>query len=199
MNAWQVRAGAAAVWMLAGLSTTNPRTVGAQAVAARAVASDTFTAKFDVGGIEVVLRRNPASEVVAANLYLLGGSRQVTAATAGLEPLLLSVSERGTRRFPGAEAARALARVGSSILVSPDYDWTVFGLRSVRSAFDSSWAVFADRLMAPSLRDEDVELVRAQHLAGERERRTSPDDQVELMSDSVTFHVHPYAEEPSGT
>ena len=42
------------------------------------------TTKFDVDGVTVILRQNPANEVIAANLYLLGGARQVTPANAGI-------------------------------------------------------------------------------------------------------------------
>ena len=62
------------------------------------------TSKFDVDGVTVILRHNPANEVIAANLYLLGGARQVTPANAGIEALILLASERGTKRFPGARA-----------------------------------------------------------------------------------------------
>ena len=37
-----------------------------------------ITEKFDVNGLTVILRRNSANEVVVANLYLLGGARQLT-------------------------------------------------------------------------------------------------------------------------
>ena len=60
------------------------------------------TTKFDVDGVTVILRRNTANEVIAANLYLLGGARQLTPTNAGIEALLLLASERGTRKFPGA-------------------------------------------------------------------------------------------------
>src|SRR5688500_19790421 len=73
------------------------------------------TTSFDVSGVRVILRQNAANNVVAANLYLLGGARQVTDATAGIEPLLLEVSERGTNRYPGPVLRRAMSRLGSEI------------------------------------------------------------------------------------
>lgn len=62
--------------------------------------SDTATASFDVNGLKVILRRNTANDVVAANMYLLGGVQQVTPATQGIENFLLQASERGTKLFP---------------------------------------------------------------------------------------------------
>src|SRR5207342_974146 len=75
------------------------------------------TTKFDVDGVTVILRHNPANEVIAANLYFLGGARQITPANAGIEALILLASERGTRRFPGASARQQTAKLGSSISV----------------------------------------------------------------------------------
>ncbi len=51
-------------------------------------AADSGTTSYEVAGVPVV-HRHAANDVVAANLYLLGGVRQVTPATSGLEPFLL--------------------------------------------------------------------------------------------------------------
>ena len=76
-------------------------------VASAAAQGDTATSTFEVNGLRVILRRNTANDVVAANLYLLGGVQQLTPATQGIEAFLLASSERGTKRFPG-ETARSL-------------------------------------------------------------------------------------------
>src|SRR5665213_2109978 len=61
---------------------------GTSVVAQTAV--DTLTSSFTVDGIPVILRRNTSNNVVVANVYLLGGTRQVTEATSGIEPFLLT-------------------------------------------------------------------------------------------------------------
>ncbi len=157
------------------------------------------TAKFDVDGITVILRRNTANEVVSANLYLLGGARQLTPATAGIEALLLASSERGTRKFPGAAVRQRTALLGSSIGLEATDDWSAIGLRAIRGTFDSTWAILADRIVAPTLLPADVELVRQQLLSGALERRTQPDDAATELADSLLFAGHPYAVPTSGT
>jgi zinc protease len=147
----------------------------------------------------VILRRVRANNVVAANLYLLGGTRQAPAARAGIEPLLLAASERGTAKFPRDTLRAAMARLGSIIGVDADHDWTTFALRSTVATFDSSWAVFADRVMRPALDSAEVELVRAQAVSAVRQRRDSPDAQLEFLADSVAFAGHPYATAPGGS
>ena len=160
--------------------------------------ADTNTTSYEVGGVRVIQRRVTANDVVAANLYLLGGTRQVTPATAGIEPLLLESSERGTARYPKAVLRSRMARLGSGIVVEPSEDWTMIGLRSTTDGFDSTWTILADRIMAPTLDSAEVELVRGQYLSAVRQRRDSPDALVEYMADSVAFAGHPYGLAPTG-
>ncbi|HUQ99505.1 MAG TPA: pitrilysin family protein [Gemmatimonadaceae bacterium] len=158
-----------------------------------ALALSTLTTSFDVGGVHVILRKNDANNVVAANLYLLGGVRQVTAANAGIEPILLEVSERGTQKYPKNALRRAMARLGSEIVVAPSADWTLFGIRSSTEVFDSTWAIFADRLMRPTLASAEVNVVKTQYLSGIRQRRDDPDELASYLADSITFTGHPYS------
>ncbi|HMF87656.1 MAG TPA: pitrilysin family protein, partial [Gemmatimonadaceae bacterium] len=148
--------------------------------------------------VHVILRQNNANNVVAANLYLLGGARQITQATAGIEPILLDVSERGTQRYPKNALRRAMSRLGSEIVVAPSADWTMFGIRSSTEVFDSTWAIFADRVMRPTLAKSEVSLVKAQYLSGIRQRRDDPDALAGYLADSITFVGHPYAVSVSG-
>jgi zinc protease len=163
-----------------------------------ALAMASVTTSFDVSGVHVILRQNNANNVVAANLYLLGGARQVTDRNAGIEPILLDVSERGTQRYPKNALRRAMSRLGSEIVVAPSADWTMFGIRSSTEVFDSTWAIFADRVMRPTLARSEVNLVKAQYLSGIRQRRDDPDALAGYLADSITFVGHPYAVSVSG-
>jgi zinc protease len=170
------------------------------AVGARVVLPDTaVTSKFDVDGVTVILRQNPANEVIAANLYLLGGARQLTAANAGIEALILLASERGTRRFLGASTRQQTATLGSTISIEANDDWSAIGLHAIRSTFDSTWAIMADRVMAPMLAAADVEMAREQLITGARQRTTHPDDAAATLADSLLYQQHPYAVPPTGT
>jgi zinc protease len=171
----------------------------ASRLAPRASVNDTLTSAFTAGGVNVILRRTPSNDVVAANLYLLGGTRQTPAELAGLEPFLLEATERGTARYPREALQQRMAELGSAIVTDPDHDWTLFGLRSTVETFDSTWAVLADRLMRPTLDSTQVELVRTQFLSAVRQRRDSPDALLEYLADSVAFAGHPYSIPPLGT
>ena len=169
------------------------------AVAAAVLPDTAVTTKFDVDGVTVILRRNTANEVIAANLYLLGGARQLTPANAGIEALLLLASERGTRKFPGAAVRQRTATLGSTISIEANDDWSAIGLHAIRGTFDSTWAILADRVMAPTLSPGDVEIARDQLVAGARQRMTHPDGAAEELADSLLYLQHPYALEATGT
>ena len=164
-----------------------------------AVALTALTNSFDVSGIQVILRQSTANNVVAANLYLLGGTRQVTAANAGIEPLLLEVSDRGTTKYPRAVLRRKMSALGSEIATDPSDDWTMFGIRATTEVLDSTWAIFASRLMEPTLDPSDVALIKSQFLSGIRQRRDDPDALAEFLADSIAFSGHPYGIPRTGT
>ncbi len=181
------------------LVVVGSRAADARPLAATAAPDTASTVKFAVGGLAVILRHNPANDVVVANLYLLGGARQLTAPTAGIEAMLLAASERGTRRFPGAAARQRTARLGSTIGIEAGHDWSAIGMRAIGATLDSTWAVFADRIMAPTLASREVDLIRDQLLTVARERLTSPDDAATHLADSLLYVNHPNALAATGT
>lgn len=160
--------------------------------------SDAGTTRFEVAGVKVIHRRTQ-NKLVVANLYLLGGVSLANERTAGLEPMLLEVTERGTRKYPGERLRTALARTGSEIGVLPHEDWTVFALRTTTDRLDSAWSIYADRLTAPTLAPADFDFVREQRVAVIRQRADSPDALLEYLADSVAFAGHPYGLSPVGT
>jgi zinc protease len=164
-----------------------------------AIALSTATNSFDVSGIQVILRESNANNVVAANLYLLGGTSQVTPANAGIEPLLLEVSDRGTKKYPRATLRRKMSALGSEIVTSATDDWTMFGIKATTEVLDSTWAIFASRLTEPTLDPADVALIKTQFLTGIRQRRDDPDALAEFLADSIAFTGHPYGIPVTGT
>ncbi len=178
---------------------SSVRTGPAAAAGATAARQTAETVSYVVDGVRIVHRTGMANDVVAANVYLLGGVRQVTPQTAGIEPLLLIASERGTRSYPREALRLAMARQGTSIVIDPGADWTMIGARATTATFDSTFVVLADRIMHPQLDPADVEQVRGQLLSGVRQRRDSPDALLSYLADSVAFGSHPYAVPASGT
>lgn len=156
------------------------------------------TERFDVGGVKVI-HRQTNTNLVVANLYLLGGNALVPRSLAGIEPMLLEITERGTRKYAGESLRRAMARTGSEIGVVPHEDFTIYGLRTTTDRLDSVWSIFADRLVAPTLAAADFEFVRDNRVAALVQRDDSPDALLEYLADSVAYVTHPYGASAVGT
>jgi zinc protease len=162
-------------------------------------APEAATTSFDAGGVKVILRKSGVGGVVAANLYLLGGTRQVTHENAGIEPFLLDASEHGTRSYPRDVLRRKISRLGSGIVIEPAHDWTMIGLRTTTDRFDSTWAILAERVMYPTLPEREVEMARQRLLSALAQRRDDPDALAKYLADSIAFAGHPYGVPVSGT
>jgi zinc protease len=167
--------------------------------AGRLVSFDSATLGYAVDGVRVIHRPNHGTDVVAVNLYLLGGTRQLTPATQGVEAVLARAGEYGSAGYPGEAQRAAWGRTGSQLVVDADADWTLYGFRGLREEFDASWDVWADRLLRPTLAARDVALVRDRLVSRARRRRADPDGLASLAADSVAFAGHPYALVPDGT
>ena len=166
---------------------------------APATAADTLTMAYEVSGLRVIQRINRATDIVAARLYLLGGTRQLTEGTAGIEALLLRASEYGTERYPGEEARRAMARTGSSVALETGADWSVFGFTGLAQDLDAAWDVLADRVMRPSLTAQAVAQARGKLLTRAHIRYTDPDERIHVLATRALFPDHPYSLDPEGT
>ncbi len=166
---------------------------------AQQTAADTSTTDFTVDHVHVILRHNGANDVVAANVYLLGGSQELTPRTAGIEVLMLAASSGGTARYPKAQLQDIIAKTGATIGITPGMDWTTFGLRTLRQSFDSSWAAFSDRLVEPRLDSAEVARARQQMLTDALQAEAAPDVMVAHLADSLLYAGHAYRLDPSGT
>ncbi len=187
---------AAATPALLVVAMSGARTEGASA---RRPEPDTLTAAYDVSGVRVIQRINPANDILAVRLYLLGGTRQLTERSAGVEALLLEASEYGTAQFPGLEARRAMSRTGAVLSLEPDADWTVFGFTGLVADVDSTWHVFAERVVRPTLSAEAVAQARGKLQTLAHRRYTEPDERIMAIALRALFPGHPYSLDPRGT
>jgi zinc protease len=187
----------AALGLLLGLVAGDRAGVGH--VPPRPLDPDSLTTAREVAGVRIIQRINHRNDLVAVRLYLLGGTRQLTDHTAGIETLLLNAAAYGTDHYPGGQSQRAMARTGAVEVLEPEADWTVIGFITLRQDFDSAWVVFADRLTNPTLGPEAVRQARDQMLTLVRRRYADPDERIQIIANQGAFTGHPYALDPEGT
>ena len=153
----------------------------------------------EVDGLRILFRPNRAHEVVAARLYLVGGSSCTPLAQAGVEAMYARTARRGTRRFPKSQLNATLARLGADLGAVVSHDATVFNLRCLARHLPEAWEVYADVVVDPLLEGEEIEVVRQQMLLDIQQTLDSPDGALGEMARRHCYAGHPYAADPHGS
>ncbi|HYV24094.1 MAG TPA: pitrilysin family protein [Pyrinomonadaceae bacterium] len=167
-----------------------------QGVIARQAA---LVTEFDVNGLKVIVKKREGSATVAAGLFIRGGVENITAANAGVESLMLSVASEASASYPRDRMRRDLARLGTVIGSSSNYDYSVLSLASTRANFDRSWDIFTDVALHPSFTKEDVDLVKSRVVASLSDDADEPDTYLQRLQEKVAYAGHPYLNRPEGT
>ena len=154
---------------------------------------------FEVNGLKVIVKRRPGAPTVSAGLFIRGGVRNSTAATAGLENLMLSTATEASQKFPREVMRNELTKMASSLSAGSNEDFSVVSLTSTRPNFDRTWEIFIDSVMNPSFTQQDFDLVRGRILTGLRNASSSPDSALDVLQDKVIYANHPYSNDPNGT
>jgi zinc protease len=154
--------------------------------------------EFETNGLKVLVKRRPSAPTVAASLFIRGGARNIDDKNAGVENLMLNVASEAGKNFPREIVRRELSRTGSSIGVTPGFDYSVVSLSTTRKDFDRTWEIFTDVILNPTFTTQDIERVREQILTGFREEETNPDNFLEVLQNRIIFSGHPYANRTIG-
>ena len=152
-----------------------------------------------MNGLKVLVKQRPASQTVAAGLFIKGGARNVTAANAGIEALTLDLATEASTNFPRELLRRELARTASGVSYAVNYDYSVLSLGTTRQHFDRAWEIFIDAALRPSLTPEDFDLVKQRRLSSLGDDLDSPDSMLAILGAGVAYAGHPYQNEPRGT
>lgn len=155
--------------------------------------------EFEVNGLKVLIKQRAGSQTVAAGLFLRGGSRNITAANAGIESLMLDVATEASANFPRERMRTELSRMGTLLSASENYDYSVLSLTSTRANFDRSWDIFTDVALRPAFTKEDFDLVQSRKVSGLRDDSDDPDTYLQRLQERVAYAGHPYLNRPQGT
>jgi predicted Zn-dependent peptidase len=155
--------------------------------------------EFEVNGLKVLVKRREGSQTVAAGLFLRGGSRNITTANAGIETLMLDVMSEGSAGYPRERLRSELARTGTVIGSSSNYDYSVLSFTSTRANFDSMWNLFTDVALHPAFTKEDFDLTKTRALTGLSDDTDDPDTYLQRLQEQAAYAGHPYINRPEGT
>ena len=155
--------------------------------------------EFDVNGLKVLVKRREGSQTVVAGLFIKGGARNITAANAGIENLMLDAASEASLNFPRQRMRTELSRMGTSISSGVNVDYSAFTLGATRANFDRSWEIFTDVALRPAFTVEDVSRVRDRIVLSLRDDTDTPDSYLQVLQERVAYAGHPYLNRPQGT
>jgi predicted Zn-dependent peptidase len=198
---------AAATFAALGLALVTAQTPAAPPPARAATAPAGLQAsdivklvtEFDVNGLKVLVKRREGSQTVTAALFFRGGSRNITADTAGVETLMLDMATEASANFPRERYRRELARTGTVINAGVNRDYSGLTLGSTRQYFDRAWDIFTDAALHPSFAQDDFDRVKKQELISLSDDEDTPDSYLQLLQSRVLYAGHPYLISPHGT
>jgi len=174
----------------------TPQASDVQDVIARQAA---LVTEFEINGLKVLVKRREGSQTVATGLFLRGGSRNLTPANAGIESLMLDVASQATASFPRERLRSELARTGTVIGSSDNYDYSVISLTATRANFDSMWNLFTDVVLNPAFTKEDFDLAKTRTLSSLADDTDDPDTYLQRLQEQAAYVGHPYVNRPEGT
>ena len=158
-----------------------------------------LVSEFDVNGLKVLVKRREGSQTVAVQLYIRGGVENVTATNAGVEAFMLNVASEASLSYPRDRMRKELARMGTVIGESVNYDYSALAMAATRANFDKSFDIFADVAMNPAFTKEDVDLVKTRLIASLSGETDEPDPYLQRLQEKVAYAGHPYLNRPEGT
>ena len=177
-------------------TTQTPAPPDFQSVIARQAS---LVSEFDVNGLKVLVKRREGSQTVAVQLYIRGGVENVTATNAGVEAFMLNVASEASLSYPRDRMRKELARMGTVIGESVNYDYLALAMAATRANFDKSFDIFADVAMNPAFTKEDVDLVKTRLIASLSGETDEPDPYLQRLQEKVAYAGHPYLNRPEGT
>jgi predicted Zn-dependent peptidase len=151
------------------------------------------TSAYKVGDVTVLHKETPANSVVAARVYISGGSANLTEATAGIERLALNTAVNGgTDSHSKDEFNSLLDSMGSSVNTFTDRDFSGYTMKSVVDNFDTTWDLMVETIVEPKLPEDELVLQRERHLADIRSLNENPDRLMGYIATKLLFEGHPY-------
>jgi predicted Zn-dependent peptidase len=151
-------------------------------------------------GMEIVVKKTPGAEFVAAQLAIRGGVRNWTAENAGIEQIALNVATSGgTQSLAKGPFSLKLASLGATISGDAGNDYSTISAKAPKGAWDDLFPIVVDTFLAPALPASEFEVVKQRELSARRHEMEDGDGRLWLLARKAVFAGHPYFNRSVGT
>jgi len=150
-------------------------------------------------GLRVVLVENHSKPLVAACIFVNGGSRTETPALSGLSHYYEHlIFRRGSLKQGELEFRKQMQRIGEESAGRTTNDYTRYGFTVPEENFDEALDRSVDALMNLRLTQEKVNKERQVVMSEYDEKEDRPDHKVYYQIERLMFRDHPYKRSPIG-
>jgi zinc protease len=150
-------------------------------------------------GVPVVVKINPDNRVYNLRLVLKGGSALATAASAGIEGLMLSTMARGSAGWPYAKMMAELDATSTGIGAGSGFDGGEYSLNTLDKYFDRVFPIWADTIVRPGFTQADFDQMKTNAIEGLEGIEQDAWSKLAKEMNKVFFASHPYAQPSDGT
>jgi zinc protease len=150
-------------------------------------------------GLKVIVIEHHELPVVAFRLVLKSGSAYDPAGKAGLADLTAGLLRKGTKTKDATQISEAIDFVGGSLDAGADWDATFASCRVLNKYFDTGLDLLTDIILNPTFKEDEIERLRKQTLAGIMQQKDDPESVAEEKFREYVFGEHPYGQPREGT
>jgi predicted Zn-dependent peptidase len=130
-------------------------------------------------GLKVIVIEHHELPVVAFRLVLKSGSTYDPPGKAGLANLTAGLLRKGTKTKDATQIAEEIDFVGGTLDAGANWDATFATCRVLNKYFDTGLDLLADIILNPTFKDEEIERLRKQIVAGITQQKDDPESVAE--------------------
>ncbi len=176
------------------LTASNFTTAFAQEIKLPEIKKETLD-----NGLKVIVIEHHELPVVAFRLVLKSGSAYDPPTKAGLANLTAGLLRKGTQTKDATQIAEEIDFVGGTVGAGANWDATFATCRVLTKYFDTGLDLLADIILNPTFKDDEIDRLRKQVLAGIMQKKDDPETVAEEKFRKFMFGEHPYGQPLEGT
>ncbi len=150
-------------------------------------------------GLKVIIIEHRELPVVAFRLVLKSGSACDPSGKAGLANLTAGLLRKGTKTRSATQIAEEIDFVGGSWGGGAGLDATFGTCQVLAKYFDVGLDLLSDIILNPTFKEEEIERLVKQTLAGIKQQKDDPESVAEEKFREFVFGDHPYGQPSEGT
>jgi zinc protease len=150
-------------------------------------------------GLKVIVIEHHELPVVAFRLVFKSGSAYDPPGKAGLANFTAGLLRKGTKTKDATQIAEEIDFLGGALGAGANWDATFATCHLLNKYFDTGLDLLADIVLNPTFKDDEIERLRKQIIAGIKQSKDNPESVAEENFREFLFGGHPYGKPLQGT